>query len=359
VESEPGKYSIDANADEKVTEYAQNGIKIILNLGVGDWENRLDVTRFKSQEEIVRYGNFVRFMVHHFRDRIQYYEIWNEPGDIAVQDYANLIKHVVPIIREEYPEAKIVIGAVPGNWENGYAGYGESGRYRLDVDYLHDLLMSGVAPLADAVSWHPFYGDRADDPYYQDYPQMVRNIQELAASEGFHGNFIAEESVWRTAGDQSDPMIQRVTEPVATKYFLRTIVIHRGLDIIVTIALPGAHDPTLPKVQAIHNLCDIMAGARPIKAPIEIQSGAKVESYIFSLPNGDTLIALWTNEVPVDVKAGVNSALIIPGFSAQQVMAIDILQDEQQSMITSNEGANLIIRDLLVKDYPIILRLVK
>lgn len=360
VESEPSKYTIDVNADEKITEYAQNGIKIILNLGVGDGENRLDVTRFRSQEDITRYINFVRFMVHYFKDRIQYYEIWNEPGDIAVQDYANLVKQVVPVIREEYPEAKIVIGAVPGNWENGYPGYGQSGRFSLDVNYLRNLLKSGVAPLADAVSWHPFYGNRADDPYYQDYPQMVRSIQELAVSQGFHGEFITEESVWRTASDQLDPMVQRVTEQVATKYFLRAIVMQRGLGIIVTIALPGAHDPTLPKVQAIHNLCDILAGAIPVNMPIYIQNNTStLDSYTFSLPNGDVLIALWADEIPVDVNTGVNSALIIPGFSAQQVMVIDVVHGDQQQATVTWDGTNLVISNLLVKDYPIILRLTK
>lgn len=360
VEREAGKYSIDADADRKITEYAHNGIKIVLNLGVGDWVNRLDTTRFRDQEEVERYGNFVRFMVRHFKDRIQYYELWNEPGDIAVQDYAKLVRHVIPIIREEYPEAKIVIGAVPGKWEYSYPGYGESGRFSLNVDYLRSLLMSGVAPLADAVSWHPFYGNRPDDPYYQSYPQIVKEIKELALSEGFQGEFFAEESVWRTAGDQSDPMIQRVTESVAAKYFLRSIVIHRGLDIIVTIALPGAHDPTLPKVRAIHNMCDIMAGAKPVSVPIEVQCEAtNIESYSFSLSNGDTLTALWTDGVAVDNDLGVEANLTFHGFTAQDVTGIDVLEGFQQPITISNENRNLAIQNLIVRDYPLILRITK
>jgi hypothetical protein len=96
VETEVGKYSIDPAVDDIITEYASNGINIVLNLGVGVGENRPDTTRFKTMSDVERYSNYVRFMVRHFKDRVRYYEIWNEPGcdcpwgEIAVEDYANL-----------------------------------------------------------------------------------------------------------------------------------------------------------------------------------------------------------------------------------------------------------------------------
>ena len=61
-------------------------------------------------------SRFVRYMVHHYKDRVHYQEIWNEPvtdmpwGGIDVVTYSNLIRRVVPVIRQEYPEAKIVTG---------------------------------------------------------------------------------------------------------------------------------------------------------------------------------------------------------------------------------------------------------
>jgi hypothetical protein len=36
-------------------------------------------TRFKTDEEIERYLEYVRFVVRYFKGRIQYYELWNEP----------------------------------------------------------------------------------------------------------------------------------------------------------------------------------------------------------------------------------------------------------------------------------------
>lgn len=363
VEIKAGEYTVDPVVDDLITEYANNGITIILNLGVGTGENRLDTARFRTEQEVDRYSNFVRFMVQHFKGRIAYYEIWNEPdtdtpwGEILVENYSTLIKQVVPVIRSEDPGAKIVIGAIGGHWVPDFPGYGEFSRYTLHTDYLTALLRSGVAPLVDVISWHPFYGHRPDDPYYQNYPQMVMQLRELATSEGFQGRFLVEEAKWRTASDD-EPQMQGVTEVVAAKYSLRTIVMHRGLGFIVTIALPGAHDPTLQKVQAIHNMCDTMAAANPLSIPVQVQSEAtNVEIYSFSLPNGDTLIALWTNGEAVEDDPGVITTLTLPGIAAQRVMGIDILHGFEQEMIMEVEGESLVIRNLLVKDYPIILRL--
>jgi hypothetical protein len=177
---------IPAERDEFVNDMVSSGVNIVLSLGVGSGGNRPDTTRFEDEEEIDRYVDYVRFMVPHFKGRIRYYEIWNEPdtdtpwGGISLENYSELIKRAAAVIRQEYPEAKIVIGATGGWWQSEYPGYGAYGRYVLNLDYLKMLLKSGVAPLVDVISWHPFYGHRPDDPYYQNYPQMVEEIKDPA-----------------------------------------------------------------------------------------------------------------------------------------------------------------------------------
>lgn len=74
--------------------------------------------RFKASEEVEQYLNYLRFIVRHFKDRIQYYEIWNEPNVwlpdwyIDLPDYVNLVQRSVAVIHQEYPEAKIVVGGI-------------------------------------------------------------------------------------------------------------------------------------------------------------------------------------------------------------------------------------------------------
>jgi hypothetical protein len=254
---------------------------------------------------------------------------------------------VVPVIKEEDSEAKIVIGAVGALGEE-YPPYGEA------IDYLADVLKSGVAPLVDAISWHPFYGIRPDHPYYQNYPQVVENMKELAIPEGFEGEYLAEEIAWTTwtEGDMPNP----VSEGVANKYYTRAILMHRGLN--VTMSFQGMYLQIANLQDTVHNICDVMAGAEPVGLPIEIQSEAtNIRNYSFSLPNGDKLLALWTDGVAVDNAPGVTATLIFPGFSAQKVVGIDVLHSFEQQMIIDGEDGNLVISNLLIKDYPIILRI--
>ena len=103
-----------------------------------------------------------------------------------------------------------------------------------------------------------------------------------------------------------------------------------------------------------------MAGAEPIDLPIEIQSEAtNIMRYSFSLPNGDILIALWTDGVAVDDDPGVKATLTLPSFAGQSAMGIDILKGFQQPIIVISENGDLVIQNLIVRDYPLILHITK
>jgi len=92
--------------------------------------------------------------------------------------------------------------------------------------------------------------------------------------------------------------------------------------------------------------------------PVQISSGAtNIRTYSFSLPNGDRLIAVWTDGVAVDDDPGIKATLTLKGLSAQGVVGIDILNSLEQPLTTSMEGGTFVIRNLLVRDYPLILRL--
>jgi len=371
VEIAPGKYVISSEEDEFITEMAENGVNIILNLGVGPGDG-IEGMRFVTEEEIERYLDYVRFMVHHFKGRVGHYELWNEPGGgfnlpddtpsnigMSVNTYAGIIKRAVPIIREEDPEAKIVVGALGGDWISNFPGYGEYSRSILHMAYLKNLIGSGVMPLVDGISWHPFYGNLPDDPYYQSYPDFVKEIKAMAASEGFEGTYFAEEIKYYSKatseawGGKSPPFS---TEIVAAKYYARAIVMHLGLDFVVSTAGQlGYNEPTPDTIQA---LCTVMAGVQPIELPVEIQSEAtNIRSYGFSLPNGDRLIAFWAHGVAVDDDPGIEATVTLPDLSAVKATAIDVLHGFEQELVTNAEDGSLVIHNLLIKDYPLIIRL--
>ena len=359
-----GEYSrhyIDPNHDRAITGLVSSGVKIMYCLVFWDTEiedamKEEGYTRFKTEDEIQRYLDYVKFIVHHFKDRIQYYEILNEPNcpllpgqHVELDDYINLVKRTVPIIRQEYPEAKIVAGGIPG--PHNYPGR----------PYFFGILNSDVMPLVDAVSWHPWYGNSPEykpESYYN-YPSLVQEIKDVASSHGFKGEYIASEMVWATS-TTPPPVDVIYSENVAAKYFGRGIIMNLGMDI--TVGMSGTSHPLmdLPKTRVIRNLCTVMAGADSITIPAEIESeSTNIRSYGFSLPNGDRLLALWTDGVAVDDDLGVEAKVTLRNLSGHKVLGIDVLNSFQQELVTSTEDGNLVINNLLVKDYPIILHLGK
>ena len=80
-----------------------------------------------------------------------------------------------------------------------------------------------------------------------------------------------------------------------------------------------------------------------------------IRSYGFSLSNGDRLVALWTDGVAVDDDPGVKANLTFSGFSSKEIIGIDILNNYTQPLITEGDS----IKDLIVRDYPLILHIKK
>jgi len=345
--------SIHPSHDDVFTRMADNGLTITYVLTFWDKATYpggegAPCPRFKTEGEIQRYLEFVQFIVHNFKDRVQYYELWNEPDIpgycpqwIEAADYINLVKRTVPVIRQEYPEAKIQVGGVSNL------------RFPPADEYLFTLLESDIMPLVDVVSWHPMYGTSpAYDiyrEYYYQYPSIVQEIKDVASAHGFDGEYQADELTWRTPENAIPDQPWTYSPTVAAKYFGRGILMHLGMD--VGVGLGGAND-------LVRNLCTVMAGAEPVNLPIQIQSTVtNTVSYTFSLPNDDYLIALWTDGVAVEYDPGITTTLTLSGFLDHSLAGIDVLHGYRQQMITSEEDGNLVIRDLLVKDYPIILRL--
>ena len=325
----------------------RSGIK---KRGLAEWE--APCPRFKTEEEIEHYLEYVSFIVGHFKDRVQIYEIYNEPDNkacpqwIEVEDYINLVRRAVPVIRQEYPDAKIQVGGVAGLGNP----YGQA--------YLFSILESDIMPLVDIVSWHPFYGNspEIDADYYFAYPSIVQNIKDTAASHGFTGEYAGEEINWQFSTNPDPNYTLPYSELEIAKYQTRGILIHLGIDVIAgNLRIPYDHTAT---TFAVRNLSTVMVGAETTSLPIEIQSTAEnLESYTFSLADDSNLVAFWTNGIAAEYDPGVDTTLIIPSFSASEVIGIDILNGYEQELIFEIVGGDLILSNLLVKDYPVIIRL--
>lgn len=301
-------------------------------------------------------------MVRHFKDRIELYEILNEPdlnfeapSGMPVDAYVNLVKRTIPVIREEDPQAKIVVGAVPDT------------RFDNSRDWIWGLFNSDIMPLVDGFSWHGMYGAApSDDPrgirqpdepqmanYWENYPALVEEIMSVAASAGFKGEYFVEEMLWRTPAYPHETEPDGFTDLSAAKYTARAVIFHLGQNVTTGVA----NYENLRLASVIRALCTVMADAEAEALPVVIESPAtKIKYYGFTLSDGAHLVALWRDEGAVDDDPGVSAILTIPDITEHTVTGIDVLHGYQQQLVTSEEDGNLVIRDLLVKDYPLILR---
>lgn len=351
--------SINPYYDDWITYVADQGMTITYMLSFWDKANHPNgwtgiQSRFKTAEEVQRFQEFVQFIVPHFCDRVSYFEIWSEPDNAASpvqyiepEDYIAVTHAVIPLIRDACPHAKIVVGST------AYLRNSES--------YLMTIVQSDLMPLVDVVAWHSMFGSSPAHPehsdFYYSYPAIVQRIKDEAIAHGFSGEFRGDEIVWRSPDcpwcAAEDPLYTDIT---AAKYFARGITINLGLDL--NVSPTGISTLRKETFAVVQNLATVFAGATTVHFPVEIQSPiARLASYTFALPNDGHLVALWNDGAAVDEDPGVESTLILPGFAGQIAVGIDPLHGLVQPLVTSNDGQNLVIRGLRVKDYPLLVRL--
>lgn len=348
------KFEFTECQDNTISFFVEYGTTIVSVLNYWDeYDHAENWPDYGDEEEVQRFLEYTRFLVSHFKGRIQYYEILNEPNlYVEVEDYINLIRQVIPVIHEEDPEAKIVVGAVTGLEET------ES------RDYLFEILRSDIMPKVDVISIHPMYGTSPQHDetreYYYYYPSLVQEIKDIATAHGFRGDYMASELTWGTPKSPIPHIPWVFTYTVAAKYYARAIVMNLGMNVVAGIGKVHSEVANPFIGRTIRNLSEVMAGAEATKFPIEILSEySNIKSYSFSLPNNEMLIVLWSDGVAVDHDPGIPTTLIFPGQGGQIVTGIDVLFGFEQELVSSNENGDLVIPDFLLKDYPIFIRLSK
>jgi hypothetical protein len=188
----------------------------------------------------------------------------------------------------------------------------------------------------------------------------VQKVKDTASAHGFNGAYEADELTWFTVdGNNWDGWSKRYSDVASGKYMARGIVMHLGMDVTAGVASALIFDSRWASIPStVRNLSTTMAGAKVTSFPVKIDTDAEnVVSYTFFLPNGDKLIALWNDGVAVDDDPGVLAVVTLSGYSGWKAMGIDTLNGFEQKLIASNINGDLVIHDLLIKDYPIIVLL--
>jgi len=378
--------------DQFINGLIDNGIAVNYLLHFWDKEGHankkvegLRTPRFQTEddEQIQDFLDYVRLVVGHFEGRVQYYTIWTEPdycGDggikcIQTDDYIELADQTIDVIRDADPQAKVALAPYVLQFAR---------------DDVFTILRSDVIKKFDVIQWHGIYdifpGNDYFGDYYYEYPTLIEEINQTASASGFQGEYWGTELTWCTQQFPNclDPPRQweiLETGKQGAKYSARFFVIQLGMDV-------GVGWPSLGNIAGwlwptIRRLNTIMVGTRPTSLDVEINStetnvsyapdgtwqppileGEKmiefgnIASYAFTDPNGDKIFALWSDAAAVENDPGVNTCLIFRDLEAGKVVGLDVLYGFEQELVSEMTNGNTIVCNLLVKDYPTIIKFI-
>lgn len=342
-----------------------NGIKIRYCLDFWDMQHRLDggtisKGRLSSEAEVQRYLDYVKMVVTSLKGLGVSYELWNEPDVsyddyqyqyIEPEDYIKVAKRAIPLIRELDPGATI---ALPGT-----ASY-----YNLNTQaYTKTILNSDVVQLADAITLHPIYDVSPETlpDYYYGYDNMWTGIKATAEKNGFHGQYRADEITYSSTDFPKFRMPElgdyEPYEPqVAAKYYGRMMAINRGLDILVGTGGTNSYERVY-EGRMIRNMAYLLEGLDAVGLPVNVESKLeKVRYYTFEDAQGNLYLAIWNDNTAAVNCEGIECNISIPNTSSDFVTAMDPLNSLQQNLIASNKAGSLVLEKVILKDYPLIIK---
>ena len=360
IEQEMPEFWIGFFADLK-----EAGIKVRYCLNFWDMEYRLSGgiisrNRLSTEDEMERYIEYVTMVVTSLKGSVDSYELWNEPDAnydmyqrIRPEDYIEMAKRVIPKIKEIDPEAKVVLASTSSYIEKECR------------EYSMTLLSSDVVALADAISLHTVNNDASPEfksSYYYGYDDMWDEIKTTAELHGFTGEYIADELNYRSFYSlnvlQPEPNDYHPYEPeVAAKYIARMILINRGME--VSVGASGTDSISRPSEGIVYrNLAFMLDGLNTDDINISIETSADpVRYYTFSDQYGNSYLAIWNDNTAVPDCERNACDITLPGRTATRVTALDSFNSVQQELVFENNGNGLVLSDVMLPDYPLIIRI--
>jgi len=101
-----------------------------------------------------------------------------------------------------------------------------------------------------------------------------------------------------------------------------------------------------------------MDGFLPSSFNVTFNTSNGIDYYTFENSSGDKMIAVFLEGIVTSdgiVESSRN--ITIPGITATQAFAYDVLNGTQQQLVITHSGGDTVINAVLVKDYPVFIKL--
>jgi hypothetical protein len=191
-----------AKYDQIVALCEQYGIRIVARLDrPPDWTRQDNSYKERPPDDLADYGDFVYAFVEHYRGRIDYIQIWNEPNifpewgnrSVDPEGYVALLKVAYQRAKEANPDVVVLCAPLAITLGQPAPTAGEWTAMS-DLDYLEAMYQAGAADYFDIYSANAFGMDRPPedpaDPNVLNFQRVLlqRQIMEL------HGD--GDKAVW-------------------------------------------------------------------------------------------------------------------------------------------------------------------
>jgi len=328
---------------------------------------------------------YVDFMMRHFEGKVAYYEVGNEWGSNR-EVYAKAVRR----IKQNDSRAKIMVCV--GNM---------SEFPRMLRQWMQECPPEEMALLMpDAVGSHPTTRIDAGltfDDLRTFYWQENREAIAAARALGYKGVFIASEvyswSLYPPGPFEIDPTRSGISdtygihaespafggasEIARAKYLAQSFVGHAGLGMMAfqcntyfvsggpngqgLLRLPVPSEVVSP-VQpdagyyVYRTICTIMDGWRNAEFAVHFSTERELQSFTFQRGERELMVAAWIPGSTADQGVEASADVILPDVSARKVWGIELMNGAEQEMTFTQREAALIIPRLVIRDYPLILR---
>jgi hypothetical protein len=237
IEPQPGQYRWE-KYDAIVDLCEDYGLQIVARLdGAPDWSREDNSMPGRPPDDYADYGEFVHRFVQHYKGRVRYVQIWNEPNlyiewgnrPVDPAGYVELLKVAYERAKEADPNVYVLSAPLaitlgephpePGKW-----------RAMSDLQFLEEMYKAGAAAYLNILSVNAFGMDLPPDdppsPGKLNFARVTLQREMMERYDDEHKPVWFNEYAWNAApaSFSEDELIwKRVTEEEQATYTLQGI----------------------------------------------------------------------------------------------------------------------------------------
>ncbi len=350
----------------------------------------------KTQEERDAWCAYVSACVTHYRGRVDYFEIWNEPDGqhcwrhgVNAAEYGEFAIMTAKVIREQQPDAKIIAGS-----------------FFTEISYVYDMFRTGLAPYIDYITYHRYkyvpdngteaFTDalRATIRLFSDHIGIIQG--ETGTQSQYSPNGALNRGDW-TERKQAKFLLRKLmcdlaTDVAFTSYFsavdiFENIITDSGTKTKDFYGFFGVLGENFdengvplgtyyrkPSYHAFRALCSIFDGQeKQADLPLYFTSGysslvggndenptsdrSNIYTYGFDLPNNVRALAYWKGTDILTTEFASTVSAVAMGMT-EDVHLIDLMDGTVYALDASvcrTEYGKVILSHIPIKDYPLLL----